>query len=166
MDEHDMSRLRKFVKQSKEGLPYSELVDITDIVVRHSKTLPMYMKILVREYEQTNKVYTYMLTFTIDPSKYDVENKELHDIIEAYVIDFGERRNPLKCDVVKEKSDKHHKHTHWHLGLETKKYIDFSNFLKFYRKTYGIVDITKSWSNDYKNVLIYINKSTPSQQIV
>ncbi len=107
-----------------------------------------------------------MLTFTISPSLHDVLDTKLHTKLEEYIIDFAERRHPMRSDLVKEGSDKKHLHTHFHLGLELKKYIDFSNFLKFYRKTYGSVDISKSWSNDYNNILLYINKSEPSQKIV
>lgn len=165
MNSIEIERVKKFVMQCKEGYDMDDIIDIGDIIMRH-KCFPKYIKQYVKEYEDENKVYTYMLTFTIDPKRHDVESTSLHDMIEDYVITFAERRNPLKADLVKEGTDEDHKHIHWHLGLELKKYIDFSNFLKFYRNKYGSVDISKSWSNDYNNIITYINKSVPSQQIV
>ncbi len=139
--------------------------DIGPLILKYRK-FDQYFKELVALYEQIHKTYTYMLTFTIDPRKCAVDDHDEHFIIEAYIIDWAEKRHPLKSDLVCEGTDQDHKHVHWHLGLELKKYIDFSNFLKHYRKKYGNVDISKSWSNDYTNIIKYINKSVPSQKIV
>lgn len=163
MQSKDIIRLKLFIKQCKED---SEIESITDLIMKYGISFPRYIKQYVDEYENEDKSYTYMITFTINEKKYDVKSKDLHNEIEEYIIGFGEQRKPQRCDLVKEGTDEDHKNTHWHLGLKTKKYIDFSNFLKFYRKKYGIVDVSKSWSNDYNNILIYINKSIPSQKIV
>ncbi len=164
MEPHDIVTLRKFIVQSKLGMKLDECYDIRPLICKY-RLFHRYMKQYVEEYEEENKIYTYMLTFTIDPKKHDVKDSKLHDVIEEYIVGFAERRNPLKSDIVKEGTDEDHKHTHWHLGLELKKYIDFSTFLKHYRKKYGSVDISKSWSNVYNNILIYINKSNPSTKL-
>ncbi len=164
MNSEDIKTLKLFIHQSKTGVKLDECVDIKPLIVKY-RLFSIYMKQYGNEYDELNKTYTYMLTFTIDPKKHNVDDVKLHNILEEYIIDFAERRNPLKCDIVKEGGDEDHKHTHWHLGLELKKHIDFSNFLKHYRKKNGNVDITKSWSNIYNNILIYINKSVPSTKI-
>ncbi len=161
METEDIILLKKFIVQSKAGMVLSDCKDIRPLIIKYNY-FSKYMKHYVEEYEDENKTYTYMLTFQIDPKKQNVKDSKLHDIIEGYIIDFAERRNPLKSDIVKEGGDEDHKHIHWHLGLELKKHIDFSNFLKHYRKKFGYVDISKSWSNVYNNILLYINKSNPS----
>lgn len=162
MNVEDTERVRLYIYNIKNEIP---LNNINDIIARY-RQFPQYMKLLLDQFERENKVYTYMLTFTINPKIWNVKSTDLHDILEEYIIDFAERRKPINADLVKEGTDEDHKHTHWHLGIETKKYVDFSNFLKYYRKKYGSVDISKSWSNDYKNILKYINKSESSQKIV
>lgn len=164
MDEKDIAIVKTFIHQAKQGLDENDCVDICPLMLKY-KYFHVYMKSYVKEYENENKTYTYMITFTIDPKKHDVKDTKLHDIIAEYVVGFACKRNALRADVVKEGTDEDHKHTHWHLGLELKKYLDFFNFLKYYRKIYGKVDVSRSWSNDYNNVLIYINKSIPSEQI-
>lgn len=164
MDKVDIIRVNKFIEEAKADIPLCERESIADLIMKY-KLFEKYYKVMVSEYENKNKVYTYMLTFTIDPKKHDVNDIKLHDIIEEYVVAFARKRNASRADFVKEGTDEAHLHTHWHLGLELKKYIDFSNFLKFYRKTYGICDITRSWSNRYENVMDYINKSNPSTEL-
>ncbi len=155
MDESEKKSVCEFIKNSKEGLKSS--VNINKLILRHN--FDKEFKCILDEYEKKTKIYTYMITFTIDPKKHDVKDEKIHSLIQEYIESFAIARTPNKASYVKEGTDTEHKHTHWHLGLETKKYIDFSNFLKFYRKTYGSVDISKSWSNDFNNILIYISKS-------
>lgn len=164
MQEDERERVIKFIEQSKAGIVLNKIISIKDLIIKY-KNFNMLYKKLVNEYENANKTYTYMLTFTIDPKKHDVNDPKLHLEIEDYILKWAVRRTPLRADYVREGTDEDHKHTHWHLGLEMKKYIDFSNFLKFYRNSYGIVDISKSYSNLYKNILKYINKSVPSSKI-
>ncbi len=164
MDCDEQKLLQQFILDTKEGKNIGDCADITSLIKRY-RNFATYLRREVAEYEDKNKVYTYMLTFTIDPKRHDVEDSKLHEILEEYIVNFASKRHALRADLVREGDDIDHKHTHWHLGLELKKYIDFSNFLKYYRKTYGNVDISRSWSNDYDNVLKYINKKEPSTEL-
>lgn len=164
MNIDDTILVKQFIKQSQNGVVEKECVDIRSIIIKYHQ-FAKYFKKLLNEFDNKNKTYTYMLTFTMDPKIHDVENTALHAEIEEYIIRFAFNRNAERADIVKEGTDEDHKHTHWHLGLELKKYIDFSTFLKFYRKTYGSVDISRSWSNQYINVMKYINKSNPSTEL-
>lgn len=162
MNKQDKDLCLNFIQASKGG---NDLPDITPIIKRYN-LFHKYFKQILSEYELVNKTFTYMLTFTMDQKKQDVDLPFVHNAIEEYIVKFAERREPLRADLVCEGTDKDHKHKHWHLGIETKKYIDFSNFLKYYRNLYGNVDVSKSWSNDYNNILKYINKSKPSFKVV
>lgn len=164
MNLEDKTRVLLFIDKTKQGLPLQQCGSIGDLI-RKYKYFSSYYKEYVKIYEDKDKTYTYMVTFTIDPKKHNVNDIKLHDEIENYVIDYALARKPIRCDYVKEGTDEDHKHTHFHLGLETKKYIDFSNSLKFFNKKFGNTDISRSYSNIYNNVLIYINKSIQSTKI-
>lgn len=155
-----------FIIQCKEKKPLSEIDTrtFTELMVSMRGFSRLYKKTL-DDYESKHKKYTYMLTFTVNPAKHDPEDHALQDILTEYITDYAERRNPIRADLVKEGGDTTDKHTHYHLGLLMKKHIDFSNTLKYYRKKYGNVDVSKSWSNDYEKVLIYINKQSPPLRI-
>lgn len=165
MNLEDREIVKQFIVKVKKDEPIGDTSKIEQLI-RRTNNFSKYYKEILKEYENNNKTYTYMLTFTIDPKKQNVNCTKLHNKLEEYIINLATKRKPQRSDIVKEGTDEDHKHTHWHLGLEMKKFIDFSNVLKNYRKQNGNVDISRSWSNDYNNVLKYINKSQPSTQIV
>lgn len=113
-----------------------------------------------------DKVFSIMVTFTIDPKRHDVKDKKLHDKIEKYIVKFPRNKccEVIRSDYVREGTDKDHKHTHWHLGLKTKKPF-LNKTTKYYRNLYGHVDISRSYDNNYNNVLKYINKVIPSIKV-
>lgn len=167
MEKKDKDLCMKFIHQSRHGVEKKDLVNIIHLMTKYIKKFATYFEMVMKEYEKNNKIYTYMLTFTIDPKLHDVKDKSLHDKIATYIYGYTVARNPLRADIVKEGTDEDHKHIHFHLGLEVKKTIDFSNSLKYYRKTYGSVDVSSSkYGNIYNNVLKYINKSIPSVELV
>lgn len=125
------------------------------------------MKTFNKCFSKLFKSYTTMVTFTIDPKRHDVNDKKLLEKIEDYVLQFPHNK---KCDVqradyVREGTDEDHKHTHWHLGLETLEPF-LAKTTKYYESLYGHVDISRSYDNNYNNIIEYINKSIPSVNLI
>lgn len=132
------------------------------------KSIPYrFVKEFNREFALLYKSYTYMITFTIDPERHNVKSEKLHAKIDKYIKKFpiSKSCDVIRADYVREGSDKEHKHIHWHLGIETRN-IFKSKTLKYYNLKFGNTDVSKSYDNNYNNVLKYINKVNRSVQLV
>lgn len=119
---------------------------------------------LIRKRKKINKSkrneYMYMGTFTLDPSKVDIENENDLKKVQKYLLHRlslkGLRLN--RCDWVREGTDKDNKHPHWHVGMISERCIKKSFFYKYLRD-YGNIKIDISISSDYNHILSYINKT-------
>ncbi len=111
--------------------------------------------------DHNNKKYYYLITFTIDKTKYQVLDK----IIEKYIISRLQRPalQVEKAHIVKELTQQGT--AHWHASVIAKKYISKSRF-KYYINKYGFVDISKNHSQKYETMIKYITKSNTAKQIV
>ncbi len=149
------------------GLENQDTKLTSDLLLKFvsNKNILAFHKQLKDKYKET-KTYSIMITFTIDPNKHDVKDKKLHSKIEKYVAKFPINKccEVIRADYVREGTDKDHKHTHWHLGIKTNKPF-LNKTTKYYRNLYGHVDISRSYDNNYDNVLKYINKSIESTKV-
>lgn len=164
------------------GRSIQELAEFfTDCVVDGTTELlqPIFMEISPEELKQISKIFKklhaervkekkyYLLTFTLDLNMniyVDNEDEILLQIPDdIYQILMRKSLKITKCHVVKELTKKGI--AHWHASVETLKYLkkrDFQGFIK----NYGFVDISKSKSNNYQEILQYISKeSTPTKII-
>lgn len=119
---------------------------------------------MVKQYEQKNRTYTYLVTFTIDPKKWEL-NDNNYDVIESFILKTLKRRglNILFSSIVREGSDKDHKHTHWHCAIITSKCLK-EQYFSTYISTYGNIDVaatvdqTLSIQDQIINKLNYMSK--------
>ncbi len=106
------------------------------------------------------KRYLYLVTFTIDPSKHPkLDDSKLLDIFKYISNQF--QRPPLgvtKAQIVQEGNGKT-KHYHFHVAVETSKYLKKDRF-HYYIKKYGQIDISKSSHDSFNEILNYISKDS------
>lgn len=110
---------------------------------------------------ELRKPCIYMLTFTLDPKKVDV--KDMYEIqhIEQYITKFISTTKQLELtsfDIVREGSDMENVHTHWHVCITNKGYIDKKIFNTYIRK-YGHIDVSLNKTNNYDSVITYMSKT-------
>lgn len=88
---------------------------------------------------EPKKEYKYMLTFTMDPKKIE-NNQSNRDKIELYICNLMRKAETSKCYYSKE-----HELTncHWHVILHRNKALE-SNYLSYYKKVFGHVDVSRS----------------------
>lgn len=114
----------------------------------------------VKSYTPSKK-YKYMLTFTIDPKKHEVTS-DLKDKIEIYICNLMRKPETTKCYYVRE----HDKtNCHWHVILYRKSAIK-SDYLSYYKKTFGHVDISRSKDLSDTHSEKYLSKESEIIQIV
>lgn len=107
------------------------------------------------------KEYKYMLTFTMDPKK--IENTDMNrDKIELYICNLMRKAETSKCYYSKE-----HELTncHWHVILHRKSALK-SDYLSYYKKTFGHVDVSRSKDLGDTNSMKYLSKEGKIYQIV
>lgn len=111
----------------------------------------------VKQLRRNSKVYQYMVTFTIDPSKHPIITDELEVKIIGYLESQPDRPSlqVIECSYVKElcKSGK----PHFHMKICTRKALRSDAFSQ-YVKVYGNVDISRSKHTNGKHIDIYMNK--------
>ena len=101
--------------------------------------------------------HTYLVTFTIDPKKVDNPKKQQKEIYKNICKQF--ERPPLhvsKAQIVTE-GDGEKKHIHFHVAVQTRIPLKKDRF-HYYQKKYGLIDISKSKTGSYEEVLNYISK--------
>ncbi len=112
------------------------------------------------------KSYRYLITFTIDPKKY--ENQEIpYDGIEEYIIKQFTSRKALKISkaYISKEGDGVEKHIHWHVNVESTKSLTKDRF-NYYIKKYGNIDFSPTKSQNLESGINYISKDTLPRQIV
>lgn len=121
-----------------------------------------------------NKLHQYMITFTIDPEIY---NKIYMTKLSYYEKEYlnGVEKDALKClrnkqiynhatfiCWVREGTKHDRKQPHWHIGIQTKKYLDKTHFNSY---KWGHVDIDKSSVVEKNNILNYFIEDKPKNTI-
>lgn len=104
----------------------------------------------------TNRVYYYLLTFTLDPRLAERAggiSESYYDRVERYIKKLANNKawHLLFFAYVREGGDDDHKHTHWHVSIKTTKCFDHKRNLSYYMKLYGNVDkqVSKIKTNIY-----------------
>lgn len=126
------------------------------------------MKEIVRDVKsyEPEKVYKYMLTFTIDPNKVKMNDAEWRliniDKVETYICNLMRKPETTKCYYVCE-----HKTTncHFHVILYRKSALK-SDYLSYYKKTFGHVDVSRSRDLTDTHSEKYLSKESEIIQIV
>lgn len=113
----------------------------------------------VKDQKKLNKetIYRYMITFTLDPSKWPEISPERESMVDDLVKQQGLRTGLgiKKYSYVKE----HHANgrPHWHAFISTTKSLKRDRF-NHYITRYGNIDISKSKAQTDANVLNYMSK--------
>lgn len=114
---------------------------------------------VVKEQQKLNKenIYTYMLTFTTDPSKWPEISPEREAMIEDLVRQQGLRTGLgiKKYSYVKERHA--NGRAHFHSLIQTTKPLKKDRF-NHYITRYGNIDISKSKAQQDANVINYMSK--------
>lgn len=107
-----------------------------------------------KESERHLKIYSYMVTFTLDPKKNaDPEKAQAFIHLQAKRVAL----NIKKAWV----STEHHEdgRLHWHMYIQCTKALR-SDAFKYYQTRFGNVDLSKSKYNSEADALSYITKET------
>lgn len=117
------------------------------------------LKKQIKARDKKNKRYMYMITFTCDPRKIDVKCDFMMKANEEYILDRLKKPGLklVRLEYVREGGDDTHKHTHWHCGVVSKRYLDKWDF-KTYLKNVGRIDVDISKSSNFKHIQVYMNK--------
>lgn len=114
---------------------------------------------VVKDQKKLNQqtIYTYMITFTIDPSKWPEITPEREALIEDLIRQQGLRSGLgiVKYSYVKERHA--NGRPHYHALIQTTKPLKKDRF-NHYIARYGNVDISKSKAQGDANVINYMSK--------
>lgn len=132
-----------------------------------------YVKKWIKLNRSQNKNYNYMITFTMDPKKVDINDKDKVDKIEKFIVSQMNRQGLgiINAEYVREGGDSDHKHIHWHVNIISNKFLR-KRYFKTYTKNYGNIDISTSKNkfgsenSNYQSIHSYISKDTVPIQIL
>lgn len=124
-----------------------------------SKYFKQYLK---SKDEPPEKLYHYMITFTLRPDK--VESSES---AEEYIVkQFSKRKDTLLISEAHYSKELTKKGVpHWHVAVQTKKPLKKDRF-NYYVKLYGNIDVSKTKAQTLEEAINYISKDTLPKQIV
>lgn len=111
-----------------------------------------------------NKIYYYMLTFTIDPTKYPIITGQLIKEIENYIEEIPKKRGyVIKYQYCQE----FHKNgrPHWHVLIGTTQTVMKSSFRQ-YKSKYGTYKYNRNGNNSFKEIVKYISKESEVKVII
>lgn len=114
------------------------------------------------KYWEPEKEYKYMLTFTLDPSKVNLKDNDKKDKIEKYISNLIRGPDTIKAYMAREHNDSN---THWHVIVHRRKALK-SDYLSYYKKTYGRVDTSRSKNLEDTHSMKYLTKESEIIQIV
>lgn len=131
--------------------------EVLEFVKKHGD----YLTRDAKAYYKTHKEYFYLITFTIDPKKHDVNDVIFQDHTEEYIIKVCKNAKGQNIHISKEHADSN---CHWHVSLKTTKPIKYSKF-RHYKLTIGNVDISRSKQDSQENSINYISKESMPTKI-
>lgn len=115
--------------------------------------------------ERDLKSYRYMITFTLDPSKYpDVTETILHSV-EEFIEGQGRRQGLSIIHYAYVRESHQNGRPHWHASIITTKPLKKDRF-NYYIKKYGNIDLSKSKSTNKWEALDYLSKSGTVKTII
>lgn len=111
-----------------------------------------------------NKRYRYLVTFTLDPKKNEL-NEELYKLVEDYIISLAGSIQycPIHWAFVREYTKAGV--AHWHVSIVSKTIVKQSYF-KYYITKYGNVDVSTSRKNEEEYSLNYMAKDSLYTEII
>lgn len=101
-----------------------------------------YMKQIIRDVRdwEPDKIYKYMITFTLDPKKVDINDIQKKDHIENYIVKLLTKPETQKFYYSREHESTN---THWHCVIHRTCALR-SDYLTYYKKHYGNVHVSRS----------------------
>lgn len=98
--------------------------------------------------EKSSRVNQYMLTFTLDDAKIDINDEialmAAHSDIIKCINNKQFMKNMITCHWVREGTHADGKRPHWHFGFQTAGYINVKKHFPIYLKYYGSIQMTRS----------------------
>lgn len=124
----------------------------------HLKFIIKNMGGIIHDYKdwQPEKVYKYMITFTLDPKKVNMTDENQKNQIEKYITNLIRKPEVLKAYYVREHSDTN---THWHVVVHRNTALR-SDYLSYFKKTYGNVHCSRSKTLDDTHSIKYLSKES------
>lgn len=100
--------------------------------------------------------YKYLITFTLNPSKVDLKDSDLKSKIEAYIVGILKVPENHRFYYSREHDNTN---THWHCIVHRKTPF-VQDKLRYYKKQYGNVDISRSKDLTDEHSVKYLGKES------
>lgn len=160
-----MKIVNEIIKLMIEPNGYSKMTqDHRSYMISHGHEILEAFKKYLNDNDNLSKRYRYLITFTVNTKlntlpysevkKYIVKqlNRKPLKIVRAYIVEEG-FENPDKS--------KGQKHKHYHVAIESTKFIKKNRF-NYYIKKIGNIDVSKTKLDSLEEAINYISKdSTP-----
>lgn len=108
-----------------------------------------------------DEFYKYMLTFTIDPSKVDIscdsDKKVWIEYVDTYIHNLLFKNKTIYRAYYSREHDE--SNVHWHAIVHCHAAFDHK-MLNYYKKTYGLVDVSRSKQLEDENSIKYLGKES------
>lgn len=155
--------VRNFITYAKliEKPPDTQLPDITKYIKSGQLTSKYFNKIL-RELDNDEKLYQYMITFTLNSNYVDITSEDKLMLVQRQIIrnltqSKYAKKYIIEAHIVREGNKADGKRPHWHAVIIAKKYILKHQVFKNYLKKIGKIDIQKGTVKSSKNAIDYFN---------
>lgn len=163
--------IMKFIELTKQQMPIAEIIKQADIrpYIKHNKNFAYIYKKALQEYDLKNKVYQYMITFTIsDKANIDLKNEDQLLSLEKTILKYFTKnklsKSLIRVFYVREGNKHDGKRPHWHFSVQSRVTITAKNTFKNYINTIGNIDISKSTVKTCKNALDYFSNDIKMSQ--
>lgn len=100
--------------------------------------------------------YKYMVTFTLDPKKVDIKDRQLLLKIESYIVNLLKTTDNFRFYYAREHDDTN---PHWHCIVHRTLPLK-QDVLAYYKKKYGLVDVSRSRNLSDEHSLEYLGKES------
>lgn len=155
-----MNKYQEWIEKSKEynqDFRHPEMLDFT------IKNMPE----ILRDFKlwEPEKHYKYMLTFTLDPKKFNFSTLTVDDYkndVEDYICNLMRKPETKKCYYVREHDQTN---CHWHVVVHRTSPIR-SDYLSYYKKKFGSVDVSRSKYLEDTHSIKYLSKESEIVQII
>lgn len=146
-----MNYCEEFMKKLEENYDDIRSPEVLDFATKN-------MKLILSDFAKWKpmKVYKYMITFTCDPTKVDLTNAKKKDQIEKYIVKLLSKPEVSRFYYAREHDTTN---THWHCVVYRSSAFK-SDYLTYYRKHFGSVDISRSKNTEDKFTRDYLSKES------
>lgn len=152
-----MNKFQEWLEKSKEFQQDYRNPELLDFTIKN-------MEAIIKDYKDWDppKTYKYMLTFTLDPKKHDLTNEEFKNRVELYIVNLIRKPEVTKAYYTREHNNTN---PHWHVIVHRSSALK-SDYLSYYRKNFGLVDISKSKKLEDTQSIEYLSKESEIVQII